>query len=382
MIKVLHILPSLGKGGAERLVLDICQELQKNPEFDVKIITFKSRNLYKDLASNINYEVCNANFIPSILGKSTIDIENYKNLLSTFQPHIIHSHLFKAEIVSRQLIYPNIAYITHLHDNMRQFQRLTLKSFFKKTKMTNYYEKKLLIRKYRECKNNFISISNDTDSYFKSCLPQDIQRITLIHNAINFEKFYNPEEKSIKKNNVINLISVGSLFDKKNQMFLVDVIKILKDKGYNVMLDILGDGVNREKIQKKIDSYKLKDTIFMRGNVDNVEEYLKKSCIFLHAATYEPFGLVLLEAMAMGLPCVTLDGKGNRDIIRDYENGFIIANQNPQVYADIVIQLIENPKLYHKMSTYCKEFSRQYDIKNYILKLSEYYKGLIGLKST
>jgi len=377
-IRVLHILPSLGKGGAERLVLNICSELLQNPEFEVKLITFREENKFKDLSKNINREVCNSKYIPSIFGKSIVEIENLKKVISEYKPDIIHSHLFESEIVSRKIIYPDIIYITHLHDNMIQFQNFSVRAIFNKKLAANYYEKLLMLKKYRECKNNFIAISNDTNEYFTNCLPRDLQRITLIHNAINFEFFFNPGKKSISKDQKINLVSIGSLVEKKNQIFLVDIVKILIDKGYNVHLDILGEGINRAKIENKINNYNLNQSIHLRGNVDNVAEYLKNSSIYLHSATYEPFGLVLIEAMAAGLPCIALDGKGNRDIIVNETNGFMISDENTQLFAEKIIYLIKNPDLYGKMSESAKEFSKKYDIKKYVNTLLEYYKNLLA----
>ena len=64
--------------------------------------------------------------------------------------------------------------------------------------------------------------------------------------------------------------------------------------------------------------------------------------IFIHPATYEPFGLVIIEAMAAGLPVISLDGKGNRDIIKHKVNGYIFQNQNAVKFGEALIKLKEN----------------------------------------
>ena len=71
------------------------------------------------------------------------------------------------------------------------------------------------------------------------------------------------------------------------------------------------------------------------GNVSNVAQYLWKGEVYIHSAKYEPFGLVLVEAMAAGLPVIALDAGGNRDIVEDGVNGYLLPKDtNPKVFAE------------------------------------------------
>lgn len=380
-IKILHVISSLKKGGAERLVLDICNEFNNIKDLEVRLLNFIDENEYVYLSNNINRVVVNAQVIPSISGRDKIIINEYQEYIKKFNPHIIHSHLFEAEIVSREVIFPEIAYITHLHDNMHQFRDLSLKTFLKKERLTNYYEKLRILKKYRKCHNHFIAISKDTYGYFIKCLPKDLHKITLMHNAINLERFRRRDtalSHATPIDETIRLVTTGSLIDIKNQAFLVDVVKILTVKGLDIQLDVLGDGPNREKIQTRIYENGLQERITLQGNVNNVEDYLHKAHIYVHPATYEPFGLVLLEAMAAGLPCVALDGRGNRDITIDGENGFLVKEQSPALFADRITQLINDRDLYLKISKNALDFSKQYDIKVYIEKLLDYYNTILS----
>ncbi|MDB4091086.1 glycosyltransferase family 4 protein, partial [Crocinitomicaceae bacterium] len=97
-----------------------------------------------------------------------------------------------------------------------------------------------------------------------------------------------------------------------------------------------------------------------------------------HSATYEPLGLVLLEAMAAGLPIITLDGKGNRDLMEQGKNGYMIHQQDPKEFAQKIISLVENKGKYAEISNYCKEYVKQYDIKEYVNKLLALYKDSIS----
>jgi glycosyltransferase involved in cell wall biosynthesis len=90
----------------------------------------------------------------------------------------------------------------------------------------------------------------------------------------------------------------------------------------------------------------------------------------------------MLEAMASGLPVVSLDAGGNRDIIVQGKNGYIVYEQNAELFADTIIELIEDNDLYKSISAYAVEFASKFDIKPYTDRLFELYQSKItALKS-
>ena len=132
----------------------------------------------------------------------------------------------------------------------------------------------------------------------------------------------------------LKLINVGRFAVYKNQQLLIAISKKLREDTVEFELNLLGVGDEIEKIQSLVNDSGLQNHVLLRGNVDNVEEWLNESHIYLHSAYYEPFGLVLLEAMASGLPCIILNGKGNADVIENGENGYIFDEQNPDLFAE------------------------------------------------
>jgi glycosyltransferase involved in cell wall biosynthesis len=136
----------------------------------------------------------------------------------------------------------------------------------------------------------------------------------------------------------------------------------------------LGDGPNHGKIVEKIKKYNLNNKITLHGNVNNVEEFLHDAHLYIHPATYEPFGLVLIEAMAAGLPCICLDGRGNRDVIEHDKNGYIFKEQNPKQFAQSIYQLLNNLDKLQEMSHYAIKYSANFDMPLYINRLLDLYK--------
>jgi glycosyltransferase involved in cell wall biosynthesis len=375
MIKILHIIPTLNKGGAERLTIDICNQLAKRDDCEVKLILLRNEIEYS-MDFHFKYIITNSNVKLSLIKKNQYQLDEINDIINDFKPNVIHSHLFEAEILSRAYLFRGITYVSHVHDNIIQFEKFKFLPLLK-SRITNLYEKYWLINRYKRCRNYFISISNDAYSFVNQNLTKkSFIENKLIFNAIDFNKFYNVNNLS-RPIDTIKIVSVGSLVDKKNQILLVEIAQILKNLNLDFTIDILGEGPNRNKIQEYIDQLGLKTHVFLHGNVEEVEHFLSASTYFMHTALYEPFGLVILEAMAAGLPVISLDGKGNRDLIIDGENGFMIHQNNPQLFVDQLLKLHNDKALYRDIQKNSIEFSKKYNIENYTNELLKFYKSIV-----
>lgn len=368
MLRILHIIPRLCKGGAERLCLDICNELQKRENIQIQLITFSEENAYPFLTETLDWKIIPASVKLSVFHKNQYYVESLQKAIEEFAPAVIHTHLFEAEIVSRSVFYPWAKWVSHCHDNMKQFKSFSFKTILNKELFTNYFEKKYLVHRYKaNGGNTFVAISKDTESYFKENARSF--KTVLLPNAIDYRRFYNERALSRK----LRLINVGSYQRKKNQIFLVEVACELRKRNIDFELSLLGDGELYKDVEQKILNLCLQNCVTQYGNVNNVEEYLWQSDVYVHSATYEPLGLVLLEAMAASLPVVTLDGKGNRDLIEEGKNGYMIYEQNPEQFADRILEIWNDKQKYQEMSLYAQEYAKQYDIVPYVDRLLEIY---------
>ena len=372
-MKILQIIPNLNKGGAERLVLDICQEMNLRNGIQTKLVTLEESNAYTELTSGIDHQTCFSYVLPSITSKTKANVSGFSEIVTSFKPDVIHSHLFSAEMVSRYQLFPMVKYFTHCHDNMIQLEKFSHKTILSKKNITNFYERNFILDRYKKSNTHFIAISKDTFSYLNKVLPNSLKpNVRLLANAINFKKFNSVAHK--RSIDEIRIVNTGSFVQKKNQLFLVEVMNCLNKMGVKAYVTFLGDGVEMQNVKRKTSEYGLDKFVSFPGSVYNVESYLKQANLYVHTATYEPFGLVLLEAMASGLPIISLDGKGNRDIVKDNWNGFFIPEQNPQLFAQKIISLMRDNEKYSYFSTNAVEFSKEFDIVNYVDCLLAIYK--------
>ncbi|PHR34155.1 MAG: hypothetical protein COA38_04280 [Fluviicola sp.] len=367
-MRIIHIIPNLSKGGAERIVLDICGELQKNSNVEVLLITFRKDNAYSFLTENINWKVIPSLMIPSISGKTVSDVVLLQKEIEQFSPDVIHSHLFETEMVLSQINYPDANYFVHFHDNMTQLRGVKFSELAKKTTWTDKYEQKILYNAYDQRTVQAITISNNTHKYASTVLPKAIS-VHLLHNAIDRKRFFS----EIRKELTGRIVMIGSLVDKKGQLLAIQTIETLKKREIDVKLDLLGEGSLRGELEAYVQKHSLTENVLFHGNVDHPEAYLKQADFYIHTAKYEAFGLVLLEAMSAGLPIVCTDGGGNRDLIIEGQNGFMVMERSTKILADKVEYLIKNPDKRIEMGKFAQNFSQQFDIANYVEKLLELY---------
>lgn len=367
-------------GGAEKLVYETYLLLkQRLGNSNVMLLVFEPSSMFamnnvdyyeKLLVNDSNFIVCNEVSVQlSLFKKNKIQTKQLETIVNSFKPTIIHSHLFRAELYSRAIAYRSAKWFTHFHDNMPQFKRLGIKSFVNKARITNYFERFYLVRRYNSNGGTTIlSVSKNTYDFAKKNITK--YPIYLLENAIDLSKFRVNNNRTL---DFINIVNVGSFMKKKNQLFFIEIAKELLKYTQNFKIKLLGDGPLKEQINTAISLNGLENYIEVIGLVSNVEDYLHEANIYIHTATYEPMGLVLVEAMASGLPIISLDGKGNTSMVIDGDNGYMIYDQQASLFVQSLLKIIESPATYKKFVDSSLEKSKQYDITNYIDKLLQIY---------
>lgn len=367
-MKIIHVIPNLRKGGAERIALDTCNEICTRSEHEVLLITFQPDNAYTFLTQSILWKVIPSDVVPSISGKMQVNVNELQRTIEEFKPDIIHAHLFKTIMVLSQIDYTSARYFIHFHDNMHQFEHFSLSKCFSKKTWTNWYERRMVLKTFRQKNVSAITISNETERYARNVLPSTIE-VYKLFNAIDRNRFFS--EVTQKASN--RMVMIGSLVDKKNQLLAIQVLSALIERDIDVSLDLVGDGVNRPTLEDYVSEHQLTESVTFHGNIDYPEEILKGASIYLHTAKIEPFGLVLVEAMAAGLPIVCTNGGGNKDLIIEGDNGFMVNEFNAELLADRIEFLIKNPEKRLEMGRNAQAFSKQFDISEYSDRLIELY---------
>lgn len=378
-LRVLHLIPDLYRGGAERMALDIVRHLRRMDGVEVVLATLRDENGYGNEYPDIQPVVTHARVVPSLKGKWTIQTKQFDALLETFKPHVVHSHLYEAEWVAHVRPKPDIAYFTHCHDNMRQLRPLSLSELGSKRRWTEAYERAHLIKAYQKVPPTFLAISPDTQTYFQAVLPKEWRhRVVALDNAIDVSRFL--PFRAQHQTQPFTLINIGSFVAKKNQRFLLDIAEACLARNLDVRVEMYGAGPLHEDVRAEIERRHLTDKVVAPGQVPQVQQRLAGAQVYVHTATYEPFGLVILEAMACGLPVLALDGQGNRKLHNQGDNGWMFTTQDPNAFADKILELSTQPDLWSHCSAGALATAQQFDFTPYTQKLHELYLNAVREK--
>lgn len=176
---------------------------------------------------------------------------------------------------------------------------------------------------------------------------------------------YIPEKTSVLTEPMI--ISVGRLSPEKGYLDLIEVYAGIVKEYPEWQLHIVGDGDERDNIQRAIEKYCLSGKVEMHGyqRKEYVNQLLEKSSIYLMTSYSESFGIVLIEAQSFGIPCIAFDSaRGALEIICEQKNGYLIPNRNMSEMRRKLVELIEDEELRKKMGKNARKNSLQYSAEN------------------
>ena len=179
---------------------------------------------------------------------------------------------------------------------------------------------------------------------------------------------------------------IGRPCYQKNPLFLLDVIKRVKDKGCKLRFILLGVGYHSpelEAMKAKMKELGLEDTIKLEPWINHADcqEFVRKSLFYISTALYEGLPLAVIEAMANGKAVIASDVVGNKDCVRDGENGYLLP-LDAEMYAEKIIQLVNNDELRMSMEKESRDlFLKEFFIGNRIIYLQNQYDMMLKFNS-
>lgn len=205
----------------------------------------------------------------------------------------------------------------------------------------------------------FVLVSKELEEFYRQKLQEKNCKTIYIPNTLDYypKKVSNLEEK--------NIISVGRLSPEKGYLDLIDVYKLVNEVYPDWKLNIIGDGIEKEKIEQKIEKYHLQDSIILHGyqNKDYINQLLQKSSVYVMCSHTESFGIVLLEAFSFGIPCVAFNSaRGATEIISNNWDGYLIKDRDNEQMARKICELISNQNRRIIMGANGIKKAKQYDI--------------------
>ncbi len=170
---------------------------------------------------------------------------------------------------------------------------------------------------------------------------------------------FTPKQFSSCQNKQI--ISVGRLSEQKGYDMLIETWQIVSSKHPDWKLTIYGEGLLKDELETQIKEKGVNETLHICEPTSAIAEKYAESSIYVMSSRFEGFGLVLIEAMACGVPCISFDCPyGPSDIIRNDEDGLLVENGNTKKLAEAIIYLIEHEEIRIRMGEKARISSQRY----------------------
>lgn len=197
----------------------------------------------------------------------------------------------------------------------------------------------------------------------------------------NIKYLYNPvvvNETKVTKKEMNDkygeyILSVGRLSEPKDFETLIYSYKLLLDEtNSKINLVIVGDGPKLQELKEIITKLKLNDRVFLEGSQKDVSKYYKGAKIFVLSTKTEGFGMVIVEAMIHGCPCIATDAPyGPRDILKNDLYGKLVPIQNAEEMKNAIKSLLEDKEKYNFYKNQSLKRAKDFELENIMKKFYE-----------
>ena len=187
-------------------------------------------------------------------------------------------------------------------------------------------------------------------------LPELVDKLVCIPNMLDAEAIWQKAGNSPYAGDMLHIVSVGRLAPEKHFENIIPAAKALQETGICFTWHIVGEGSEHARLVSLIAENDLKDHVMLEGSKANPYPYIKYADLFVHPSYVESQGLTVLEAMALGVPCVVTKSRGPCEFIEDGING-LLTEQSPESLTEKVLTILNDKELYQhiKKNTRCPE---------------------------
>lgn len=357
MIRILFLIHDLGKGGAEKVLVNLVNNMDRS-KFDISVIALFGGGVNEQyLKSDIHYQTVWSREVP---GNSKI-----MKLLSPRQLHkICVKEHYDIEVsylegpsarVISGCMDKNIKLVSWIHVEQHTLEKLANAFRSKKEAIVCYERFDQIVCVSEYVHKDFCSILN----YQKPCI--------VLYNTVESEKILDLMNENVNEfveDGKIRIIAVGTLKQSKGYDRLFRIIKRLSSESYPIHLYVLGIGPVQQELEEYINENSLQQCITLLGYQTNPYKYVGKSDIFVCASHAEGFSTAATEALIVGTPVCTVEVSGMKEMLGEHNEYGIVTQNNEEALYQGVKQLLDEPKLRLHYKKQAKVKGRTFSTEN------------------
>lgn len=361
--KILHIIPSLVRGGAETLLLSIARGLSGiDSPFEIRILTLMERGL---LASEFERAGITVDCIDNPSAKFSVNFRRTLRYIRDYRPTIVHTHLWMGDRCGLTAAW--VAGVRHRISTLHSFEM----GLTKKQLLWNWVCGRLA--------SGLIAVSKTVKELWTTRRHFQGAKIAVIYNSSGFSipgKLVVPRTCSPRP----RLLSLGRISQEKGQICTVQALPRLLRSFPRLTFDIYGPVNYGDRYRQQIDEYinrmGLHKAVIFRGPTNDPMSVYPRYDILMALSEWEGFNMAAIEAMSCGVPVIASDIPVHREIFGDGAWALLVDARDEEAVAAAVKLLLTDKKRYRHYSREGKarsaDFSREMMIKSY----HDYYSEL------
>ena len=358
-MKIMFFIPTLLSGGAERVVSVLSNGFNKIGN-EVIISLISNDGCCYELDKNIKIESLNCD---SLLSKSPLKriklrLSKIKNAVLKHQPDVVISFMANTNI-----------------DVCLALKKLSTKIIVSERndpKLDPPSKLKKLLRKiaYKRA-DGFVFQTEDAKNYFNKKI-QNASKVILNPLTETICDAYQGEREN-------RIVAVGRLNAQKNYPLLINAFEKFSKTHQDFILEIYGKGNLEEKIKALIDEKGLTDKVILKGYSSNVHESIKKAGFYVMSSDFEGMPNALMEAMALGLPCISTDCPcgGPRMMINNCENGLLVPVQDEDKLLQAMLMLADNKEYANRLGETAVKIREKVSVDKIIKEWLDYIEKVL-----
>lgn len=359
MNNVLFFTRTMGIGGTEKIVLQLCESLKPNLD-SISVVSCGGVN---------ETNLCE------------LGIKHYKI------PDIEKKDIWTFFIVFKTIIgiikKENIT-IVHTHHRMAAFYARLISFFFRfifvHTAHNTFTDKKLFTRfSLNKCK--IIAVGEVVKTNLTKYYGLDANNITVIHNSIEEDKneiVPIDEIQLARKQKYFCVGNVGRLSKQKGMVYFVNAIPNILNENKKAKFFIIGDGEDSDKLHQLVSELGLTNDVFFLGFRSDVINVMKQLDVIVLSSLWEGLPLTPIEAFSVNKTVIATDVDGTGEIVRNGVNGILIEPKDSLAIAKAVCLLIDNLNLRQELQNNAnKTYYEYFDISYFKKKYKDFYASLL-----
>lgn len=370
MIRILFFIPGLSEGGAEKVLRNLVNNMDQS-QFEITVQTIEKCEPEDFLVKGIRYKAINK--CRTKLGR--IIFFYWFRLCAELN---LAYRLFVKDDYDIEIAYLETIATKIIAQSTNRRAKKVAWVHCDLSKKENMKENVKKIEKQYEKFDKIVCVSRDVKRGLANLLSQKLNALVL-PNVIDDEEIDMKSHMPIHyvpKQNTIELVALGRLTQQKNFMYLIDTCAKLRDKDCSFHLNILGEGPERDNLERQITALKLENIVTLQGFVSNPYPWIRQADIVVCSSIYEGISTVVQEALLMHKPIVTTPCTGMSELLGKSEYGLIVDTGDNGLYNGLY-QVINSPILRKKYVEKAKERSKLLTKKSAVQITEDFFIQLL-----